>query len=90
MIVSTPLACIQKSDRAFLTRSQSLPFWPRLRYTAAHHSKGGLHVMEADLVAQRCALFCLSRRHPEWTYAELAAHVGRWESWVNTWVARLK
>ena len=33
--------------------------------------------MEAALVAQRCALFCLSRRHPEWTYAELAAHVGR-------------
>ena len=46
--------------------------------------------MEADLVAQRCALFCLSRRHPEWTYAELAAHVGRSESWVNKWLARLK
>ena len=46
--------------------------------------------MEADRVAQRCALFCLSRRHPEWTYAELAAHVGRSERWVNTWLARLK
>src|SRR5690349_11361677 len=46
--------------------------------------------MEADLVAQRCALFSLSRRHPEWTYAELAAHVGRSESWVNKWVARWK
>ncbi len=46
--------------------------------------------MEADLVAQRCALFWLSRRHPEWTYAELAAHVGRSESWVNKWLARLK
>jgi hypothetical protein len=33
--------------------------------------------MEADLVAQRCALFYLSRRHPEWTYGELAAQVGR-------------
>jgi hypothetical protein len=33
--------------------------------------------MEADLVAQRCALFHLSRHHPEWTYAELAATVGR-------------
>jgi hypothetical protein len=33
--------------------------------------------MEADLVAHRCALFCLSRRHPDWTYAELAATVGR-------------
>lgn len=46
--------------------------------------------MEADLVAQRCALFWLSRRHPEWTYAELAAHVGRSESWVSKWLARLK
>jgi hypothetical protein len=46
--------------------------------------------MEADLVAQRCALFSLSRRHPEWTNAELAATVGRSESWVNTWGARLK
>jgi len=34
--------------------------------------------MEADLVAQRCALFCLSRRHPEWTYAER----------LHMWVAR--
>jgi hypothetical protein len=46
--------------------------------------------MEADLVAQRCALFYLSRRHPDWTYAELAAHVGRSESWVNKWLARFK
>jgi hypothetical protein len=46
--------------------------------------------MEADLVAQRCALFCLSRRHPEWTYGELAATVGRSESWVNKWLARFK
>jgi Homeodomain-like domain len=46
--------------------------------------------MEADLVAQRCALFHLSRRHPEWTYAELAATVGRSESWVNKWLARFK
>jgi hypothetical protein len=29
--------------------------------------EGGTRVMEADLVAQRCALFCLSRRHPEWS-----------------------
>src|SRR5215470_4049964 len=46
--------------------------------------------MEADLVAHRCALFCLSRRHPEWTYAELASHLGRSESWVNKWLARYK
>lgn len=46
--------------------------------------------MEADWVAQRCALFYLSRHHPEWTYAELAATVGRSESWVKKWLARLK
>jgi hypothetical protein len=46
--------------------------------------------MEADLVAQRCALFWLSRRYPEWTYGELAATVGRSESWVNQWLARFK
>jgi hypothetical protein len=46
--------------------------------------------MEADLVAHRCTLFCLARRHPDWTYAELAAQVGRSESWVNKWLARFK
>jgi hypothetical protein len=46
--------------------------------------------MEAVLVAQRAALFWLSRSHPNWTYAELAAQVGRSESWVNKWLARLK
>jgi hypothetical protein len=46
--------------------------------------------MEANLMAQRCALFYLSRRHPEWTYGELAATVGRSESWVKKWLARLK
>jgi Homeodomain-like domain len=46
--------------------------------------------MEADLVAQRCALFYLSHRHPDWTYAELAEKVGRSESWVNKWLARFK
>jgi transposase InsO family protein len=46
--------------------------------------------MEADLVAQRAALFCLSRQHPEWTYPDLAAAVGRSESWVKKWLARLK
>src|ERR1051326_2898905 len=46
--------------------------------------------MEADLVAQRCTLFWLSRRHPEWTNAELAATVGRSESWTKKWLARFK
>ena len=44
--------------------------------------------MEAVWVAQRAALFWLSRNHPDWTYAELAAQVGRSESWVNKWEAR--
>lgn len=46
--------------------------------------------MEADLVAHRTALFCLARQHPEWTYPTLAAAVGRSESWVKKWLARLK
>lgn len=46
--------------------------------------------MEADLVAQRYALFCLSRRHPEWTYGELAATIGHSESWGNKWLVRFK
>lgn len=46
--------------------------------------------MEATWFAQRTALFCLSRAHPDWTYAELAATVGRSESWTKKWLARLK
>jgi transposase InsO family protein len=46
--------------------------------------------MEADLVAQRAALFCLARQHAEWTYPDLAAAVGRSESWVKKWLARFK
>jgi hypothetical protein len=55
-----------------------------------HILKGGAYVMEADLVAQRCALFWLSRQHPEWTTAELAATVGRSESWSKKWLARFR
>jgi hypothetical protein len=46
--------------------------------------------VEPEWVAQRCALFYLARQHPEWTTAELAATVGRSESWVKKWLARLK
>ena len=46
--------------------------------------------MEATWFAQRAALHCLSREHPEWTYAHLAAMVGRSESWVKKWLARLR
>jgi transposase InsO family protein len=46
--------------------------------------------MEADWVAQRAALFYLSRQHPDWTYPDLAAAVGRSESWVKKWLARFK
>jgi transposase InsO family protein len=46
--------------------------------------------MEADLVAQRAALFCLARQHADWTYPDLAAAVGRSESWVKKWLSRFK
>ena len=46
--------------------------------------------MEAIWFAHRAALHCLSHQHPDWTYADLAAAVGRSESWVKKWLARLK
>lgn len=32
----------------------------------------------------------LVRQHPEWSQAELAAHLGRSRSWVAKWLARFK
>lgn len=46
--------------------------------------------MEAIWFARRAALHCLSREHPEWTTAHLAATVGGSESFVKKWLARLK
>lgn len=46
--------------------------------------------MEAELFAERAALRCLARQHPDWTQAELAATLGRSRTWVAKWLARLK
>lgn len=46
--------------------------------------------MEAEWFAQRAALRCLARQHPNWTQAELAATLGRSRAWVAKWLARLK
>jgi hypothetical protein len=45
--------------------------------------------MEAEWFAQRAALRCLARQHPDWTQADLAATLGRSRSWVAKWLARL-
>ena len=39
--------------------------------------------METIWFAQRAALSCLVRHHPDWTAADLAAAVGRSHSWVS-------
>jgi len=33
--------------------------------------------MEEELYAERAALRCVLRAHPEWTQAEVATHLGR-------------
>ncbi len=45
--------------------------------------------MEAEWFAERAALRCLARQHPDWTQAELAATLGRSRTWVAKWLARL-
>lgn len=45
--------------------------------------------MEAEWFAQRAALRCLARQHPEWTQAELATTLGRSRTWVAKWLSRL-
>jgi hypothetical protein len=37
--------------------------------------------MEAQWIAERAALRCLSRQHPQWTQQELATCLGRSVSW---------
>ena len=46
--------------------------------------------MEALWFAQRAALRCLSRQHPDWSQEELAAEIGRSRSWVAKWLTRFK
>jgi hypothetical protein len=46
--------------------------------------------MEAEWFAERAALRCLARQHPNWTQAELEATLGRSRAWVAKWLARLK
>jgi hypothetical protein len=45
--------------------------------------------MEAIWFARRAAQHCFSQQHPDWTNADLAAAVGRSESFVkkNGWLA---
>ena len=46
--------------------------------------------MEAQWIADRAALRCLSRQHPAWTQMELATCLGRSVSWVKKWLKRLQ
>src|SRR5258708_37349331 len=44
---------------------------------------------EAHWIAERAALRCLARHHPDWTQEELATCRGRSRSWVKKWLGRL-
>ncbi len=46
--------------------------------------------MEAQWIADRAALRCLSRQHPQWTHTQLATCLGRSVSWVKKWLRRLR
>lgn len=46
--------------------------------------------MEAQCIADRAALRCLTRQHPEWTHGQLAACIGRSPSFVKKWLKRLR
>ena len=46
--------------------------------------------MEERLYADRAALRCLMRTHPDWTQQEWAAHIGRSVGWVKKWAQRLR
>ncbi len=46
--------------------------------------------LEEDLYAERAALRCVMRAHPDWTQAEVATHRGRSLAWVKTWARRLR
>jgi hypothetical protein len=45
---------------------------------------------EEEWYAERAALRCLLRTHPDWTRTELATHLGRSLSWVKKWTQRLR
>ena len=46
--------------------------------------------MEAQWIADRAALRCLARQHPEWTHRQLATCIGRSLSFVKKWLARFR
>lgn len=46
--------------------------------------------MEEELYAERAALRCVMRAHPDWTQAEVATHLGRSLAWVKKWARRLR
>jgi hypothetical protein len=46
--------------------------------------------MEAQWIADRAALRCLARQHPDWTHEELAACIGRSRSFVKKWLKRFR
>ncbi len=46
--------------------------------------------MEARWIADRAALRCLARQHPDWTHKELALCIGRSRSFVKKWLKRFR
>jgi hypothetical protein len=46
--------------------------------------------MEARWIADRAALRCLARPHPDWTHEELALCIGRSRSFVKKWLKRFR
>lgn len=46
--------------------------------------------MEAQWIADRAALRCLARQHPDWTHEELAVCIGRSRSFVKKWLKRFR
>jgi Homeodomain-like domain-containing protein len=46
--------------------------------------------MEAQWIADRAALRCLARQHPDWTQQELAGCLGRSRRFVKKWLKRFR
>ena len=46
--------------------------------------------MEAQWIAERAALRCLARQHPDWTQEELAVCIGRSRRFVKKWLKRFR
>jgi hypothetical protein len=46
--------------------------------------------MEAQWIADRAALRCLVRQHPDWTHEELAVCSGRARRFVKKWLTRFR